>query len=119
VTTPTQLQIVFSGGLVGETKPVICMFASAEAAAEVFKTLTQAIAAYHNRANDREKTISFAVLGGEQMVDVSSIVSIGYEEALADDVRAALEEWSIGVEEIKAKGRAAGRVIAPELAVQS
>ncbi len=64
-----------------------------DAARTVQSFLVGAAKAYHDRANDREKMVTFEHLTGPGTVDVSSLVAIGVDDPLGDR-RAQVEEWN-------------------------
>lgn len=100
-----QLQIDFRAGLGASPAKVSCLFADMAEAQAVSDILAEAAKAYHDRANDRERLVSFKHLTGTAVVDVSEINSIAIDDALGEH-RAEVEAWNVGCAELHAAGRA-------------
>lgn len=109
---PAALLIDFSSGF-GLTSSARAqyLFANKAAAAVAFGMLKDATTAYHTRANDRERMVSFAHLAGEAAVDVSQVIAFSYDDPLGGG-RAGFEAWETGMAEIRAVGTLAASGIA-------
>lgn len=102
--TPAMLFIDFRA-IIGSESRTTFLFDSGDLARAAQEMIAGAAKAYHDRANDRERLISFATSSGQSTVDVSDIHAIGVDDALGM-AKPALEAWNAGVAEMQGKSQA-------------
>ena len=102
-TLPIPLIIDFRAGITSGNLTKQYFFREMEGALDVFGKLRDAVTKYHDRANDRERLLSFDHLSGVAAVDVSEIAALSIADELGVG-RDALEAWEAAIAEVKGAG---------------